>query len=176
MESSAANSFQMNNISPQRSPSSSHQGSSHKTSSIRPSLSASLASVETQNLTQKELDEKPWKYVGYQGYSRFLASEDDFLIFRRFSTVSARIALRLQDRVAVLEEELAECDRKFDRRDAEDVHNGSFRQEQEERDRIVDDLHRRLIEYSQFFQTHAKYLCCTEYLCSKISSCFNKEK
>lgn len=36
---------------------------------------------------------KPWKYYGYQAYSEFIASEDDFFILRRFSTVSARVLL-----------------------------------------------------------------------------------
>jgi hypothetical protein len=97
-------------------------------------------SVESQVLTQKELDEKPWKYIGYKGYSSFLASENDFLVFRRFGSISTRIALRLQDKVRVLEEELSLCDRELSKKEAEDVHNGSFRQEQDARERILEDM------------------------------------
>lgn len=31
--------------------------------------------IESQILTQKEVDAKPWKFIGYPGYSSFLASE-----------------------------------------------------------------------------------------------------
>jgi hypothetical protein len=72
------------------------------------------------------------------------------LVFRRFSTVSIRIALRLQDRVGVLEEELSACDRVLSSKEAQDIHNGSFRQEDDERERILDDIQKALLEYSKF--------------------------
>jgi hypothetical protein len=100
-------------------------------------------------LSQKELDEKPWKYIGYKGYSSFLSSENDFLIFRRFGTASAHIALGLQDRVTVLENQLEALDKKYSLREAEDVHNGSFRQEEEDRAKVFEHLRKSLMEYSQ---------------------------
>ncbi|KAI0905116.1 hypothetical protein F4823DRAFT_567071 [Ustulina deusta] len=55
---------------------------------------------------------KPWKYVGYRGYTKFIASKDDFIILRHFNSLNIRIALLLQDEIAVLENELAEIDEK----------------------------------------------------------------
>ena len=106
--------------------------------------------MERQILTDKEVDEKPWKFIGYPGYSSFLASETDLLIFRRFGASSARIALKLQYDVMVLEEELSRLDRNFARREAQDVHNGSFRIEQPERERVIGQLHKALLEYSEY--------------------------
>jgi hypothetical protein len=98
------------------------------------------SSREGQHLSQRELDEKPWKYIGYKGYSSFLSSENDFLIFRRFGSASTRIALRLQDKVTVLEDQLEALDQKYSSKEAHDVHNGSFRQEEEDRAKLLDDL------------------------------------
>jgi hypothetical protein len=106
-------------------------------------------SSESQLLTQREVDDKPWKYIGYEGYSNFLASETDFLAFRRFGVVSTRIILRLQDRVVILQEKLEKLDRQFNRREAEDIHNGSFRQEDKEREQVLDELQIALSEYSK---------------------------
>jgi len=41
------------------------------------------ANIKTEQLGRRELDEKPWKYVGYRGYTEFLVSDNDFLVFRR---------------------------------------------------------------------------------------------
>jgi hypothetical protein len=105
--------------------------------------------IESQKLTQKEVDAKPWKFIGYPGYSSFLASETDLLIFRRFGATSARIALKLQDNVVVLEEELSKLDGNFARREAKDVQNGSFRIEQPDREKVMNQLHNALLEYSK---------------------------
>lgn len=48
--------------------------------------------------------------AGYPGLSKFLSLDPDALIFRRFSQLSARNILYIQDRLAVLEEKLAERD------------------------------------------------------------------
>ncbi|PMD50082.1 uncharacterized protein K444DRAFT_604537 [Hyaloscypha bicolor E] len=106
--------------------------------------------IESQILTQKEVDAKPWKFIGYPGYSSFLASETDLLIFRRFGATSARIALKLQDNVVVLEEELSKLDGNFARREAKDVQNGSFRIEQPDREKVMNQLHNALLEYNAF--------------------------
>ena len=72
---------------------------------------------------------KPWKTIGYRGFSAFLASDTDFLIFRRFGTLNARILLFLQDEITSLEEELERLELFHASPEAADVHNGSFRQE-----------------------------------------------
>lgn len=48
----------------------------------------------------------PWKYAGYRVFSRFMASDDAFLIVRRFGNLNARIALSLQDDIVLLEQQL----------------------------------------------------------------------
>jgi hypothetical protein len=106
-------------------------------------------STAPQTITQKEVDEKPWKYIGYKGYSEFISSDSDFLIFRQFGAVSARVALSLQDEVSVLEHELENLDRKYACREAEDVHSGSCRDEQRGRKTLLRELYDGLVKYSQ---------------------------
>lgn len=104
---------------------------------------------DQQHLTRSEIDEKPWKYIGYQGYTDFIASENDFFILRRFASVSARIALSLQDQVVVLEKELNDFDWKYSRKEEEDVNNGTFREEEEERTEVLEALRLKLLQYSK---------------------------
>ncbi|KAL5317452.1 hypothetical protein ACEPPN_014547 [Leptodophora sp. 'Broadleaf-Isolate-01'] len=118
-------------------------GSSSIRSSI-PSLPPELP------LTLEEVEKKPWKYIGYRGYADFIASENDFYIVRRFAALNTRAALALQDRVSVLEEQLEELDRTYSRRDAVDVHNGSFRDDQEERSELMCEIVEALTKYSSF--------------------------
>jgi hypothetical protein len=94
-------------------------------------------SGDSKELTQDEIDEKPWKYIGYKGYSDFIASENDFFVLRRFASVSARIALELQDEVVVLEERLEDLDRELSKREMVDVNNGSFRDDIPERKEVM---------------------------------------
>jgi hypothetical protein len=107
-------------------------------------------SLDELPLTQEELDDKPWKYIGYRGYSEFLSSENDWLIFRRFGVESARVALGLQNRASGFAHQLSKLDKKYSRREAEDVHNGSFRGDQKDRKKVFDALHQSLLDYSEF--------------------------
>lgn len=101
-----------------------------------------------QVLTEEELDTKPWKYIGYRGYSSYLASETDFQIFRRFKTSSVRVILKLQDKVAELEDELESLDKEHERRECEDVNNGTLRDDDVEgRDELLGKLKLALDEY-----------------------------
>lgn len=112
-------------------------------------LSTSTDSLPDESpLTEQEIETKPWKYIGYKGYSSFIASENDFYIVRRFATLNTRIALALQDQVAVLEEELEELDARYSRRDAEDLHNGSFGDDREDRMKLVESIAEKLMKYS----------------------------
>lgn len=111
---------------------------------------ASRGSATTQVLTQDEVDEKPWKYIGYKGYTDFIASENDFFMLRRFASISTRIALKLQDEVLELEEKLEELDKKYSRRGAVDVNNGSFRDDEDDRAQVLELLRQKLVVYSEF--------------------------
>lgn len=93
---------------------------------------------------------KPWKEVGYRGFSAFLASDNDFLIFRRFGSVNARLLLYLQDEIAVLEKELEDLEHLHAQDSAVDIHNGSFRQEAlPARTRLLEDLNVKVRQYSK---------------------------
>ncbi|KAL3483260.1 hypothetical protein BJX62DRAFT_231109 [Aspergillus germanicus] len=96
-----------------------------------------------------EVDEKPWKYIGYNGYSSFLATDTDFCNFRRFDRLNIRVILALQDELVEIEESLAEIDRASSRRDAPDLNNGSFRDDpQRVRADLVWEARHKLEEYS----------------------------
>jgi len=99
--------------------------------------------------TQEEIQRKPWKFIGYNGYSKFIASDNDFLILRRFGTLSTRVALALQDEIVELEERVKECDAAYSRRDAEDVNNGTFRDDLPDRKQLLQVIGKRIISYSK---------------------------
>ena len=131
--------------------------SSSITSQAEAPVQLARPSLESQVFTQQEVDEKPWKYVGYQGYTKFLASDTDFLVFQRFGVVSARILLRLQDRVVILQEKLDKLDRQLKGRESKDIHNGSFRLVDEEREIVLNELQVALSEYSKLL-SYLNYL------------------
>ncbi|KAJ3577101.1 hypothetical protein NPX13_g3466 [Xylaria arbuscula] len=118
----------------------------------------SLASIDTNNVVLREdIERKPWKYVGYSGYIRFIASEDDFFILRRFDSLTIRIALLLQDEISVLENELAEIDERTSKKAAEDVHNGSFREDISCRAAVLSKIRQRIPKYT-ILPEEQKYL------------------
>src|SRR6186713_513360 len=92
---------------------------------------------------------KPWKYIGYQGFCDFLASDNDLFVLRRFSSLSARVLLALQDELSQLEHELTALEAEVRKRDAPDIHNGTFREDtQQRRLQIVLTASQRLAAYS----------------------------
>lgn len=111
-------------------------------------LSSLSQSAPTDEVTSEERCRKSWKYIGYLSYSKFVASDSDLLVLRRFGILNARIALALQNRLSELEEELGNLDKLYSSKSTEDVHNGSFRDDQEDRERLIWEIHSRLREYS----------------------------
>jgi hypothetical protein len=114
-------------------------------------------------VTQDDIFHEPWKYTGYKKYSWLLASDDDFLIFRRFGTLNARILLLLQDDLTVAEEKLKALDEQYSLKDAPRLHNGSFRieqgEEEQQRRKLVLEIKDKVSEYStslimQYLQHH----------------------
>jgi hypothetical protein len=92
---------------------------------------------------------KPWKEIGYRGFSAFLASDNDFLIFRRFGRLNARLLLYMQDEIAVLEEKLDELEEAHMADSAKDIHHGSFREEAlPERKDLLEVVKGKVREYS----------------------------
>ncbi len=99
--------------------------------------------------SQVDIEEKPWKYIGYQSFSAFVASDNDFFVLRRFGALSARVLLGLQDQLSRVEEDLEALEKKARDVNAPDVHNGSFRQEtQRDREALTCQAQRLLKEYS----------------------------
>ncbi|KAI2634134.1 hypothetical protein GGS26DRAFT_589978 [Hypomontagnella submonticulosa] len=100
--------------------------------------------------SQDDIFREPWKYVGYRGYAQFISSDDDFLIFRQFQELSARTALRLQDKVSVLEARLMELDDSHSRKASDPVNNGTFRNKKDDRETILDEIEAALGRYHEF--------------------------
>lgn len=75
------------------------------------------------------LEDRPWKYVGYRLFSRWMGSDKAFFTFRKFSTLHARVILGLQDDVSLLEEQLNLLEESYSQPDSEDIDNGSYRRD-----------------------------------------------
>ena len=76
---------------------------------------------------------------------KWMASDDDFFVLRRFGELSARILLRLQDRITKLEEDLQRMDNDCLRGG---FNNGTFRYDPiGERQLLLDELTSRLEQY-----------------------------
>jgi hypothetical protein len=109
--------------------------------------------ASAESISEKEMLEKPWKYIGYKVFSRWIASDPSLFMLRRFGALNARVALSLQDEIAQLEEKLDYMDKRYSNRDCPDIHNGSFRDdlsgdEDDRRGLIRDVLPKKLAKYS----------------------------
>jgi len=107
-----------------------------------------MTALDHESPSHRDVDEKPWKYIGYKGYTEFLASENDFLVFRRFGSASTRVSLMLQHQVSVLEWKLDRLDRRYSGKAAADVNNGSFRHDEDDRAKVLEELRLKLLQYS----------------------------
>ena len=68
-------------------------------------------SVPAANGAVADLERRAaWKYVGYPGFSRFMASSNDCFALRKFTSLNVRVLLRLQNNVVELERRLDEMD------------------------------------------------------------------
>jgi hypothetical protein len=97
--------------------------------------------------TEEILRSQVRKHEGYQALSRFMASEDDFFVFRRFESINAEVILWLQDQITRLESELELMNEAVD----DKCNNGSFRWNEEnfpERTALLRKLYECTLEYS----------------------------
>ena len=99
--------------------------------------------------SQKDLEEKPWRYIGYEGFSEWSASDNDFFIVRRFDNIASRVILLLQWDLTQLEEELKKLDSYYSE-DAGDVNNGSFKFDPDERQLLLRKIKGKLKEYCKW--------------------------
>lgn len=134
------------------------------------SLPNSLGSSTTEpDLTDEEVRKKPWKYIGYKGYSSFLASEKDLCVLGRFTSVNIRVSLALQDQVVALEEELDELDDRYSRRSAQDIDNGTFRGDIADRTALLETITQKLSQYSKS-RDHVSADQLTQFRCSCVTT------
>lgn len=93
---------------------------------------------------------KEWKYVGYRGFCQFTASENDFLVLRRFGELGIRALLARQDELADLESQLATLEARLMQGGARDFNNGTFREEQSEiRAALLTEIDEKLRTYCE---------------------------
>jgi hypothetical protein len=70
-----------------------------------------MASTTPTNTTRVgNAASKLWKYEGYPGFAKWMASSDDFFVLRRFGQMNTRVLLLMQDRIKRKEEELFNID------------------------------------------------------------------
>ena len=67
-----------------------------------------------------------------------------------------RIILALQDQITVLEKKLESLDRKYSRKEAEDVDNGCLRDDIEDRSSLLDLISQKIERYSKEAITNNK--------------------
>lgn len=95
------------------------------------------------------------KHVGYNVFSKWIASDSAFFFLRRFGALNARVALSMQDKIVRLEEELEDMDRTYSDVVPGPVDNGSFRDDpfDDRREMIEKTLPDALMKYSMSSKT-----------------------
>lgn len=121
--------------------------------SFRSMANSSSVTLGKAEPTQDDIYRYPWKYIGYRGYAQFIASDSDLLVLRPFRDLSARIALRLQDKVSVLEAKLAELDESYSQ-ESVPVNNGTIRDDKSDREVILDEINVALDRYRMYSLYH----------------------
>lgn len=122
---------------------------SPRPSTARSNITSGIAApVGDSTQTRRSLEQTvPWKYVGYRGYSRFISSDDDFCILRRFSVLNVRVSLALQNQLVILERQLNELDNKYE--DEAQIHNGRFEGDEKDREELISCIEEKLRKYSR---------------------------
>lgn len=96
-----------------------------------------------------QIDDQPWKYLGYRALAKWAGSSREALIVRRFNALNARVLLFMQDEIVRIEDDLEELD-KWNMRPNAKVHNGTFAFEHEqERNDLLGLLTTKLKAYSK---------------------------
>jgi hypothetical protein len=110
-----------------------------------------MATVTEASVHLPELERlrKPWKFEGYPGFSRWMASSEDFLILRRFGQPNIRALLLTQHRISRKEELLLRIDEEAMNGPGELGDSSSLRHDPRvERERILDEQVPLLQQYS----------------------------
>lgn len=113
-------------------------------------MSQNVFELEERLPTKQEIWDCPWHFSGLRSYSYFLDSDNEYMIFRKFGKLNARILLSLQDSIARDEEALKTMDDEYSRRDAPRSNNGSFREDiHGDRRALISALETKLHKYSK---------------------------
>ncbi|KAI4259717.1 MAG: hypothetical protein L6R42_004448, partial [Xanthoria sp. 1 TBL-2021] len=101
-------------------------------------------------------DREPYRYRGYPAMCTWMASDDDFFVVRKFSKLSARVVLLMQNRIVKLEKIVHAEDAKCIEGEYKGE-NGSFNLDLSiARQRAMDELVGRLDQYQRFVLDHSK--------------------
>lgn len=115
------------------------------------------AHFDLRDLSRQDRERKPWKYVGYRDFCKFVVSDDDFFMLRRFGELSSRVLLALQDELAELEIQLRVHEEALSSKSAPDVHNGTFRGESSEtRYELIREINQKLRAYNELVIQHSE--------------------
>jgi hypothetical protein len=114
---------------------------------------SSASSISQASVDAQTKRDQAWKYEGYKALSKWMASEDDFFVFRRFESLNAGVILWMQDRIVQIEERLEEIHKMIEDSPSDhNLKNCSFRwdaQYQSERTRLMEELSAILHHYSE---------------------------
>ena len=97
--------------------------------------------------TLRDLQTKPWRYKGYKAFTEWAASDNDYFVIRRFDRLAARVIFLLQWNLTKLETQLAEMDRERSLLVIEDLNNGSFECDDDDRQACIRLIQEKLKEY-----------------------------
>ncbi|OAK93539.1 hypothetical protein IQ06DRAFT_321576 [Phaeosphaeriaceae sp. SRC1lsM3a] len=119
-----------------------------------------MAGTTKSGTTTSVPAEPAYKAQGYQAFSRWMASDNDFFVFRRFESLNANTILWMQYRISALERRLEEIHKEVeDSKISDNLMNSSFKWDEEyaqERTRIMHELSGVLLQYNQFINAFSK--------------------
>lgn len=79
-----------------------------------------------QHLSDEDKRNHAYKFMGYPDFCKWMASDNDFFLIRRFGELNARVLLKLQFDITRLEGDLQTLDRKCAEDPDYDERNHSF--------------------------------------------------
>jgi hypothetical protein len=91
-----------------------------------------MVEVTTADSSDAEVQQKPWRCIGYGLFPEWSVSSDDFIVCRS-SSIDTRLILRIQWEISKLENELSEMDKERMFEIDQDVNNEAFDYDDEDR-------------------------------------------